>query len=245
VVPLRRHGPARRRRLRDLLRARDDMLKVAGKWLAPAEVEGLPQRTSGGGRVRRGGGGGRGWSHQAYAFVVRRPARPSPRRLSRPSSRFSCASGWIPTRSRASSSSSTSSRDPSRQGRSRCAPARGRLDQPGDTLVMKITVIGAGPGGLYFAILMKKAWPARTSTFTSAMSRRRLRLGVCVLGRDPVALRAGRRAELSRHQQELRALGSDRHYSAASSSPRPGTVSRARAAHLSNPARARGRARSP
>ena len=76
---------------------------------------------------------------------------------------------------------------------------------------MKVHVIGGGPAGLYFAILMKKAWPQRAHHRVRAQpAGRHLRLRRGVLRPDARHLRGLRPRELPRHHRPLRLLGRHR-----------------------------------
>ena len=76
---------------------------------------------------------------------------------------------------------------------------------------MKVHVIGGGPAGLYFAILMKKAWPqTRHHGLRAQPAGRHLRLRRRVLRPDARHLRGLRSRELSRDHEPLRLLGRHR-----------------------------------
>ena len=76
---------------------------------------------------------------------------------------------------------------------------------------MKVHVIGGGPAGLYFAILMKKAWPQTQHHGLRAQpAGRHLRLRRGVLRPDARHLRGLRPRELPRDHRPLRLLGRHR-----------------------------------
>ena len=76
---------------------------------------------------------------------------------------------------------------------------------------MRIAVIGGGPAGLYFAILMKRDFPEARITVVERNRRgRHLRLRRGVQRPDARRLPRRRRAELPRHHRQLRLLGRHR-----------------------------------
>ncbi len=76
---------------------------------------------------------------------------------------------------------------------------------------MKVHVVGGGPAGLYFAILMKKAWPQHAHHRVRAQpAGRHLRLRRGVLRPDARHLRGLRPRELPRHHRPFRLLGRHR-----------------------------------
>ena len=76
---------------------------------------------------------------------------------------------------------------------------------------MKVHVIGGGPAGLYFAILMKKAWPQRRITvFERNRPDDTFGFGVVFSDQTLDTLRGLRPRELPRHHRPLRLLGRHR-----------------------------------
>ena len=76
---------------------------------------------------------------------------------------------------------------------------------------MKVHVIGGGPAGLYFAILMKKAWPAtRITVFERNRPDDTFGFGVVFSDQTLDTFESLRPRELSRHHRPLRLLGRHR-----------------------------------
>ena len=76
---------------------------------------------------------------------------------------------------------------------------------------MKVHVIGGGPAGLYFSILMKKAWPAtRITVFERNRADDTFGFGVVFSDETLDDLRGRRSGKLSRDHREFLLLGRHR-----------------------------------
>jgi anthraniloyl-CoA monooxygenase len=76
---------------------------------------------------------------------------------------------------------------------------------------MKVDIIGGGPGGLYFSILAKKAWPAMHITvYERNRADDTFGFGVVFSDETLETVREIRSRKLSRHHGEFRLLGRHR-----------------------------------